>query len=88
MQIVVELPDDLTQHADPAREALEAIAIAGYRAESLSQAQAGQLLGLSRLAFEGFLKDRNINDHAYSAEDLDQDIATMRQLQAAGLLQK
>ena len=31
MQITVDLPEDLTQHADPGREALEALTIEGYR---------------------------------------------------------
>ena len=36
--------------------------------------------------FDGFLKDRQIYDHAYDVEDLEQDRETMRQLQAKGLL--
>jgi predicted HTH domain antitoxin len=82
MRITVQLPDDLTQHPNPAREALEALAIEGYRSGALSHYQASQLLGLSRFEFEGFLKERNIYDHAYSIEDLEQDIETMRQLRA------
>jgi predicted HTH domain antitoxin len=86
MKITVELPDDLAQHPDPGREALEALAIAGYRSGELSHYQARQLLGLSRFEFEGFLKERNIYDHAYGIEDLERDIETMRQLEAKGLL--
>lgn len=86
MQITVQLPDDLTQHPNPGREALEALAIEGYRAGSLSHYQAGQLLGLSRFEFDGFLKERHIYDHAYDVEDFEQDRETMRQLQAEGLL--
>ena len=65
MQITVQLPDDLAEHPNPGREALESLAIEGYRAGTLSHYQASQILGLSRLEFEGFLKDRNILDHAY-----------------------
>ncbi len=86
MQITVQLPDDLAQHPNPGRKALEALAIEGYRAGTVSNFQASQLLGLSRFEFEGFLKDRQIYDHAYDVEDLEQDIETMRQLQAKGLL--
>jgi predicted HTH domain antitoxin len=86
MQITVELPDDITRRADPGREALEALAIEGYRSGALTHYQASQLLGLSRLAFDGFLKDRNIYDHAYDAEDLERDLETLRQLEARGLL--
>ena len=82
MEIVVQLPNDLTQRADPAREALEAIAIAGYRSGKLTAFEAGRLLGLSsRFEFEAFLKGRGICDGAYSADDLADDINTFRRLQ-------
>ena len=81
MEITVDLPNDLAQRPDPAREALEALAIAGYRTGKLSAHQAGSLLGFtSRFQFEGFLKARNIFDHAYSAEDLADDVKTMHNL--------
>ena len=31
MQITVQLPDDLAQHPNPGRDALESLAIEGYR---------------------------------------------------------
>jgi predicted HTH domain antitoxin len=81
MEITVDLPNDLSQRPDPAREALEALAIAGYRTGKLSARQAGSLLGFtSRFQFEDFLKARNIFDHAYSAEDLADDVKTLRDL--------
>jgi predicted HTH domain antitoxin len=81
VEITVELPNDLTQRPDPAREALEALAIAGYRSGKLSAPQASSLLGFtSRFQFEGFLKARNILDHAYNAEDLAEDVRTLRNL--------
>ena len=86
MQIKVELPDDIARHADPGREALEALAIEAYRSGALTHYQASQLLGLSRFEFDGFLKDRNVYDHAYDAKDLEQDLETLRQLEAGGLL--
>jgi predicted HTH domain antitoxin len=79
MQITVQLPDDLSQHPDPARAALEAFAIEGYRFGALSQAQAAALLGLSRFEFEGFLKDRQITEQAYSVEEFKSDLATVRE---------
>lgn len=86
MQITVQLPDDLTQHPNPGREALEALAIEGYRAGTFSHYEASQLLGLSRFEFDAFLKVRNIRDHAYDVEDLEQDRETLRQLQAESLI--
>ncbi len=82
MQITVQLPDDLAQHPNPGRDALEALAIEGYRSEALSHFEASQLLGLSRFEFDGFLKERHIYDHAYNEEDLAKDRETFRQLQA------
>lgn len=82
MQITVELPNDLAQRPDPARETLEAVAIAGYRAGHLTGYQAGRLLGFSsRFEFEAFLKSRNIYDHAYGLGDLAEDLEALRKLQ-------
>jgi predicted HTH domain antitoxin len=86
MRITVELPEDLAQHPNPGRDALESLAIEGYRAGALSHYQASQILGLSRIEFDGFLKERHIYDHAYDVEDLEQDRETLGELQAKGLL--
>jgi predicted HTH domain antitoxin len=86
MEITVRLPDDIAQHSDPGREALEALVIEGYRSQALTHYQASQLLGLSRFEFDRFLRDRNIYDHAYASEDLEQDLETLRQLEAKGIL--
>ena len=86
MEIIVHLPDDLSQHPDPGREALESLVIEGYRSGAFTHFQAGQMLGLSRIEFDGFLKDRRIYDHAYDVEDLNDDIETLRQLKAEGLI--
>ncbi len=81
MRITVELPNDLTQHPDPAREAVEALAIEGYRSGLLTAYQASRLLGFqSRFEFESLLKARNISEHAYSAQDLADDVETLRKL--------
>jgi predicted HTH domain antitoxin len=86
MQITVQLPDDIANQPDPGRVALEALAIEGYRTGALSHYQASQLLGMDRFEFEGFLKERQILDHAYGVEDLEHDIETMRLLRASGLV--
>jgi predicted HTH domain antitoxin len=81
VEITVDLPNDLAQRPDPAREALEALAIAGYRTGKLSAHQASALLGFtSRFQFEGFLKAHNVVDHSYSVEDLANDVKTLRNL--------
>ncbi len=82
MRITVDLPNDLTQHPDPAREAVEALAIEGYRSGLLTSFQASRLLGFqSRFEFEALLKARNISEHAYSAQDLAEDFETVRKLE-------
>lgn len=76
MQITVELPDDLALHANPAREALEAFAIEGYRSGALSAYQTRLLLGFeTRDEFNGFLKQHEVWERAYSVDDLDKDAA-------------
>src|SRR6266850_6533588 len=55
MQITVDLPEDIARHPDPGREALEALAIEGYRSHSLTQFDVGKLLGISRIQTEDFL---------------------------------
>jgi predicted HTH domain antitoxin len=86
MEITVQLPDDLTAHVNPGREALEALVIEGYRTGTLSDHLAGQLLCMDRFEFEGFLKQRQIFDHAYDVVDLEHDEETLRLLRTKGLL--
>ena len=86
MKITVELPDDVARRPDPGREALEALAIEGYRCGALTHYEAGQLLQLSRLEFDALLKSRHVEDHAYDVEDLEQDLETLKRLEARGLL--
>ena len=70
------------------RQALERLAIEGYRSGALTHHQAGQLLGLSRFEFDDFLIERGIGDHAYSIADLQQDLADLENLRAQGLIGK
>jgi len=78
MQVTLDIPADLLQHPDPAREALEAYAIAGYRSGALTARQTRELLGIAtRYEFDGFLKDHDVWEHAYSVEDLEQDMVTL-----------
>ena len=55
----MHLPDDFTTHPDPPREALEAMAIDGYRSGALTHHQGAQLLGIDRLAFENLARTRD-----------------------------
>lgn len=74
MQITLELPDDLSEHPDPAREALETLAIGAFRSGALSFYQTRILLGFeTREQLDGFLKDHEVWEHSYSVEDLESD---------------
>jgi hypothetical protein len=80
MQIIVTIPDDLAQHPNPAREALEAFAIESYRSGALSAYQTRLLLGFeTRVEFDGFLKHHQVWEHAYSIEDMEKDAAGFEQ---------
>jgi len=61
MKITIELPDDLAKRTDPAREALEAFAVEGYRSGAPSAYQTRLLLGFeTRHEFDGFLKEHEV----------------------------
>jgi len=81
MQITVDLPDDIACHLDPGRDALEALAIEGYRSQKLTQYQVARLLGMTR--FDDLLNHRQIYDHAYSVEDLERDLADLDNFRAS-----
>ena len=86
MQITIEIPDDLAATLsasghDPARAALEAIAVEAYRRQRLSAYQLRKLLGTSsRYELDGFLKERQVYD--YTLEDFEKDLAANRELRA------
>jgi len=85
MQITVQLRDDVAEHPNAGREALEAMVIEGYRTyrtRVLSHHQTSQMLGLWRFDFDALLKERQIFDHAYDEQDLEQDMETLDLLRA------
>lgn len=84
MQFTVELPDDLAERlipmgSDPARTALEDMAVEAFRAHRLTEHELATLLGLSRYELDGFLKQREVWLE-YTMEDLQRDIETHRRL--------
>jgi predicted HTH domain antitoxin len=66
MEITVTIPDDLARQIipeglDPARQALEDMAVAAYRAHRLTGSQLRRLLGIpSRYEMDAFLKKRGV----------------------------
>jgi hypothetical protein len=83
MNIAIEIPDDIGQvlaarDGGVSRAVLEAIATESYRAGTITSAQVQQVLGLgSRWETETFLK-RVEAYHDYTMDNLDQDIAAIR----------
>jgi len=65
MNVVLPIPDDLAAQLGPAdavaRRALEAFALAEYKAARLTEGQLRRVLGLdTRYELDGFLKGRGI----------------------------
>jgi predicted HTH domain antitoxin len=83
MNVAIEIPDEvgraLALHGNDVSQAvLEAVAIEAYRSGRVTPAQVQQMLGLrSRWQTETFLR-RAEAFHDYTMEDLDRDIAAIR----------
>lgn len=79
MTINLDIPEDIArqlaaQRGDPARLALEGLALEGYRSRTLSEEQIRRLLGLaSRFEVHAFLKHHGVYLN-YTLDDLKRDI--------------
>src|SRR5260370_26570064 len=87
MEITLNIPDELARQVtsegkDPARVALEALALEGYRSELLSESAVRQMLGFeTRMEVHDFLKQHGVYLH-YDVSDLEQDQATAQQVRS------
>jgi hypothetical protein len=85
MKVTLEIPDtyaaELTAAGkDPARAALEALALEGYRSGSLTEAEVRRLLGLdTRMEVHEFLSAHHVPLH-YTPAHLQLDIAASDKL--------
>ena len=83
MQVTLEIPDTLAAQLaaagkDPARAALEALAVEGYRTRQLYEEQIRRMLSYeSRMQVHALLKEHDV-PLDYSVEDLEQDMETLR----------
>lgn len=81
MEITVNVPDDLAAPLlppgqDPARAALQALALQAFRERRLTGFQLRTLLGISsRYELDGFLKEHGIEK--YTAEDFEHDFGAL-----------
>jgi predicted HTH domain antitoxin len=85
MQITIEVPDELAErllgneHSPLSRQVLKVLAVEAYKADRLTSAEVGRILGLSRWEVDAFLKQHQAYLH-YDETDLEQDIETLSQL--------
>jgi len=85
MQFTLDLPDDISaalegRWSDLPRQALEALAVEGYRTGALTEGQVRRLLGLeTRFQVHALLKDHRVPLH-YTEADLEDDLAAHREL--------
>ena len=80
MLVTLDIPDNLAEQLiaagkDPSREALEALAVEGYRTQRLTESEVKQMLGYgTRMQVHALLNEHNV-DLNYTMEHLQQDIA-------------
>lgn len=85
MEITFHIPDEFARQVasegqDPARAALEALALEGYRAGRLSESAVREMLGFeTRMEVHAFLNLHGVCLN-YDLADLEQDIATADKL--------
>jgi predicted HTH domain antitoxin len=80
MEVILRIPDDVAQRlfpdgGDVSRRALEALALEGYRDQTLTLYQVSEMLGLSRVETEDFLGQHHVPLAAIGEADLDREAA-------------
>lgn len=91
MTITLEIPEALAGKLGAAspqelsRQALEALVLEAYRTDRVGGPQAAEVLGYSRTRWEQFLEDHHVLENAYTVEDLERDVATLRRLRIEGI---
>jgi predicted HTH domain antitoxin len=80
MEVTLHIPDEIAKRlsatgGDVSRRALEAIALEGYRDQTLTLFQVSELLGLSRVETEAFLGQHHVPLAVINEADLDREAA-------------
>ena len=78
MEIVLHIPDEVAKRlsasgADVSRCALEALALEGYREQTLTLRQISEMLGFSRIEAEDFLGRHHVPLAPINESDLDRE---------------
>ena len=80
MEITLHIPDDVAKRLsaagkDLSRRAIEAIALEGYRDQTLTLYQVSEMLGFSRIETEDFLGRHQVPLAVIGEADLDREAA-------------
>ncbi len=80
MEVTLHIPDEIAKQLSPeggdiSRRVMEALAIEGYRKQTLSLYQISQMLGLSRSETEDFLGHNQVPLAEITTADLDREAA-------------
>ena len=80
MEVTFRIPDDVAQRlsnsgGDVSRIALEALALEGYREQTLTLYQISEMLGLTRVETEDFLGQHHVPLSIIGEADLDREAA-------------
>ena len=80
MEVTLHIPDEIARRlsaagGDVSRRALEAIALEGYRDQTLTLHQVSEMLGLSRVETEDFLGQHHVSLAVINEADLDREAA-------------
>ena len=80
MEVTLRIPDDVARRlsaagGDVSRRALEALALEGYREQTLTLYQVSEMLGLSRVETEDFLGQHHLPLSVIGEADLDREAA-------------
>ena len=80
MEVTLHIPDEIAKRlaaagGDVSRRALEAVALEGYRDQTLTLYQVSEMLGLSRIETEDFLGRHQVPLAAIGEADLDREAA-------------
>ncbi|MGD0695594.1 MAG: UPF0175 family protein [Terriglobia bacterium] len=85
MQLAIDLPEDIAEGLrakwkDLPRNALEAVALEGYRSGALTESQVRRVLGFdTRLEVNSFLRDHGVY-YNYTPAEIDSEIRTNERL--------
>lgn len=83
MEVTLSIPDHVAQRLtangrDLSRQALEALALEGYREQTLTLFQISEMLGMSRVEAEDFLGKHDVPLASIGEADLDRESALFK----------